>query len=352
MLFSVIMPVYNAEDSLEKSVSSVLRQSCPDWELILIDDGSTDSSPEICDAFAAEYPEKIRTLHQKNSRQLAARLAGISMASGDYCIFLDADDSLAPDCVGLLKERAEAYLPDMIIYSYTVIGNSVETCPPRLANEEILLTGGGLKTVREAFFTGTLMNNLWTKAVKRETLIASFDRELSSYYSLSCGEDRLQSMLITEKAGSVLLIPDRLYVYDVSSESVTRSFSPENIAKHSTAGIYGEELRFIRNSGLPEKEYIDRLNAQHVKEVWHIFSRFYTECGKADRKRVTGFDWKSLYPAEAISDIRANPYLNETLKKKTELLLSGKTMSLRFGLRKKQAEKFFRKLLHGGNREK
>lgn len=91
MKFSIIVPVYNVQDYLEQCVSSVLAQSCTDYELILVDDGSSDRSPEICDRFAAQ-DQKIRVIHKANGGASEARNTGIKNASGEYVLFLDSDD--------------------------------------------------------------------------------------------------------------------------------------------------------------------------------------------------------------------------------------------------------------------
>ena len=89
---SVIVPVYQAEKFLKKCVESVVKQTFSDWELLLIDDGCTDASPEICDACAAE-DDRIRVFHKKkNGGVSAARNLGLNEAKGDYIAFLDVDD--------------------------------------------------------------------------------------------------------------------------------------------------------------------------------------------------------------------------------------------------------------------
>ena len=91
---SIIVPVYNAEDSLDRCICSVLDQTCPSFELILVDDGSTDGSPEICDRYAAE-DSRVVVIHKVNGGVSSARNAGIEVAAGEYLMFLDADDVLA-----------------------------------------------------------------------------------------------------------------------------------------------------------------------------------------------------------------------------------------------------------------
>ena len=103
MRFSVIVPVYNVEDYLETCVASVIAQTCRDYELILVDDGSTDQSGAMCDRLARQY--HCRVIHQANGGLGAARNTGIDAARGDYLVFLDSDDFLSPDTLQGLSEE-------------------------------------------------------------------------------------------------------------------------------------------------------------------------------------------------------------------------------------------------------
>lgn len=89
--FSIIVPVYNVEKYLDECVQSIVNQDFSDWELILVDDGSTDSSPALCDGYSA-IDSRIITVHQKNGGASSARNNGIDSAHGSYIMFLDSDD--------------------------------------------------------------------------------------------------------------------------------------------------------------------------------------------------------------------------------------------------------------------
>lgn len=104
---SVIIPVYNAEKYLLEAIESVIDQSYDDWEIIAVNDGSTDSSPDILKNYEDRYPSKIRVLHQPNSGLSAARNAAIAAANGEYIAFLDADDLWLPE-----KTDEQVYLLD------------------------------------------------------------------------------------------------------------------------------------------------------------------------------------------------------------------------------------------------
>lgn len=109
MLFSIIIPVYNVENYLSKCVGSVLNQSYSDFEIILINDGSTDKSAELCDNFMKK-DRRVKSIHQLNSGVSTARNRGLELSSGDYVLFMDSDDywdndSVLYDLVTILKEE-------------------------------------------------------------------------------------------------------------------------------------------------------------------------------------------------------------------------------------------------------
>lgn len=102
---SIIVPVYNAERYLRACVDSILRQSYTDLEVILVDDGSKDTSPLICDEYAAQ-DQRVRVIHQKNAGVAAARNAGLDAASGAYIAFVDSDDYIDPEMYEQMLGRA------------------------------------------------------------------------------------------------------------------------------------------------------------------------------------------------------------------------------------------------------
>ncbi len=117
--FSIIVPVYQAEYTLERCVQSVLTQEFGNYELILVDDGSTDGSGAICDAFA-RADTRIMVLHQENSGVSAARNAGIRAARGEYLLFLDSDDALLPNALAAYADATLNGAADVVIGGLSV----------------------------------------------------------------------------------------------------------------------------------------------------------------------------------------------------------------------------------------
>ncbi len=116
---SVILPIYNVEKYLARCVDSLLAQTYPQIELLLVDDGSTDTSGAIADAYG-KREERIRVLHKQNGGLSDARNAGIEAATGDYLWFVDSDDWVEPDAVENMLRAAEAYDCDLVMSGYSL----------------------------------------------------------------------------------------------------------------------------------------------------------------------------------------------------------------------------------------
>lgn len=165
---SIIIPIYNAEKNLPRCIESVLKQEYTNFELILVDDGSSDSSGAICDEYR-EKEHRIRVIHKKNTGVSDSRNIGISMAQGEYIQFLDSDDWITSEATGLMVRMAEEHHCDMVISDfYRVVGE-------RVSHKGDIPEEGVLSRVEFAsymlekpadFYYGVL----WNKLYKREII--------------------------------------------------------------------------------------------------------------------------------------------------------------------------------------
>lgn len=119
-MITLVVPVFNMEQYLPRCMDALMKQTCKAFTIILIDDGSTDSSPSMCDRYAKEHPELIRVVHKKNGGLSSARNAGIEAASGKYIIFPDPDDWVEPDYVEQLLSLQERYQPDLVCLGHFI----------------------------------------------------------------------------------------------------------------------------------------------------------------------------------------------------------------------------------------
>ncbi len=174
-LISVIIPIYNAGQYLQQCIESVSNQTYRNLEILLVDDGSTDDSPGLCDAYA-NADQRIQVIHKKNEGLVRARKTGVSRARGEYITYVDADDWIDLDTYETLLHKTAEQDADMILYGL------VEEYGDRSVEKENLLPEGyySEKAVREKIFPQMLCNgiffrfgilpNLVSKLVRREVL--------------------------------------------------------------------------------------------------------------------------------------------------------------------------------------
>lgn len=129
MEISIIVPVYNVEDFLSACIDSILSQSFPDFELILVDDGSPDNCGAICDEYA-QKDTRIRVIHQQNGGISAARNAGLDVAMGKYIAFVDSDDVVDRSYIGYMYTSIQAYDADMCIVRYSDFQEHISSINP------------------------------------------------------------------------------------------------------------------------------------------------------------------------------------------------------------------------------
>ena len=154
---SIIIPVYNTENYLHCCIDSILAQTYTDFELLLIDDGSTDKSSKICDEYA-EKDSRIRVIHKENGGANAARKLGIEKANGEYVIFVDSDDSILQNGIEkLLIISSENPMADIIVCHMNI-------------NTKIV---SNFVFVMD-LFNGKCSSNLWSKLYKRNIIKDKF----------------------------------------------------------------------------------------------------------------------------------------------------------------------------------
>ena len=125
-LVSVIVPIYKVEAYIDKCIRSILKQTYKNYEVILVDDGSPDKCPDICDKYACEY-DNIRVLHKKNGGLSDARNAGVSIARGEYVTFVDSDDYIADDYIETLVSMKKKYNVEIEVGGIGILNSNKES---------------------------------------------------------------------------------------------------------------------------------------------------------------------------------------------------------------------------------
>lgn len=213
MMLSLIIPIYNASTYLAFSLESLLSQPFQDFELILVDDGSTDASPSICDEYAAK-DERIRVLHEPHSGVANSRQVGLEAAKGMYILYVDADDQVDPCMIADMYQVAVDQEADMVLCDYRELTHEGEVYRKQ---EPTALDG---VAVLEDILDGKLYGALWNKMMRREWLLqakAAFPQRLTMR------EDLVFLSQCLPYASKIAYIPKAYYGYERRNASALTS---------------------------------------------------------------------------------------------------------------------------------
>lgn len=215
-LVSVIVPAYNAEKYLPAAIESVLRQTYSGWELILVDDGSTDSTPAICDKAVADDP-RVRVVHKPNGGFSSARNAGVSVSTGKYLAFLDSDDMLAPTFMEIMvnvavQEKVEIVASDHIpSEDEPVFGKS---------GDKDVWCEDSMRIVEKILYqTSVVICSVWGKLYDRKLWENMEFRDGIGYEDL----DIIYRVMLSVK--KVAVVPQPLYFYRQHPDSYIHTFT-------------------------------------------------------------------------------------------------------------------------------
>lgn len=200
---SVIMAAYNAEKYISRALDSILAQTMNDFELIVVDDGSTDTTADIVDAYATR-DTRVRVIHQDNGGVASARQAGMDAARGDYTIHVDSDDWVEPDMLEEMVLAAERAHADMLICDYYEIFSDWENHNIQRPNPSDRISVFGQ-------MLNNLAGSLWNKLIKRE-LYAKFSIAFDP--SIRDEEDKLICLRMLAQDIKVAYMNRAFYHYD------------------------------------------------------------------------------------------------------------------------------------------
>lgn len=221
-LFSVIINAYNVEKFIDDTLMSLWSQNFGDFETILVDDGSTDSTSVKLKKFAALHP-RTTLLNEGHHGLLLARRLGLSHAHGSYILFLDGDDCLHPEA---LKRCASIIMDsdaDIVAFRFSRNRDFLQADGPRGLAPGVY-TGKKYLEIKQLVSKGCFVN-IWGKAFRRSCVDISAD--YTAYEGLSQAEDVFQLLPIIDTAKSLILISDILYFYRPNPHSLTSRFRPD-----------------------------------------------------------------------------------------------------------------------------
>jgi len=286
-VISVVIPAYNAQAYLRECLESVLAQSYTDWEAIVVNDGSTDSTLDIALSYSARDP-RIRVISTPNRGQSCARNVGIKDIKGQWLTFLDSDDTLCPEALEKLLSAAAGV--DIVVGQFT-------------RNEKFgrdgksdILTISGWRAVEYCLYQTGISTAVWSKMFKRD-IVADITFPAGVYY-----EDILYCVESFLKARDVSVISDTVYYYRDNPSSFINTFTPKRLdVLRITSMVEGlcaydhDLLRAARDRRLSANFNIYGLLSVHDREgryrdvkeqCWQLIKEYRAESLRNPRVRM------------------------------------------------------------------
>ena len=256
-LFSIVVPVYNAEDYLSRCVDSLLAQKFRDFEILLIDDGSTDQSPRICEDYAAKH-DLIQVLHQANAGVSAARNAGIDRASGQWICFVDSDDYVDEDFLEAFACRGCLETDCLNLQGWKVVSNTNGEVLRVYSFPDLLIDSLNIRQYVSTyrFFDN---NTPWAKLFNREVLNRHHIRFRTE---LTVREDIVFVYTYRRQISRIKLIDATAYGYRQAENRVT--LSHKTIHPYSVFLLLREELPPLIRNVLQKFDILDTGYARQI----------------------------------------------------------------------------------------
>ena len=273
VILSVIIPVYRVEDTLNRCVESVLRQNVTDMEVILVDDGSTDKCPKMCDEWAAR-DARIRVIHQQNGGLSDARNVGIDVAKGDFLTFVDSDDYLADNTYRPLL----ALMSDCDILEFSIAN--------KLALQDRIYHDIGEYWLKERVYRHTYA---WNKIYRRQLF------ENIRFPKGKVFEDAYTLPLLLKRSKTVRTTSRGFYYYSLNPNGITAKANGQQLAQLLEAHL---------SNGLPvdDEYYMYLVNIQ--MDVWELTKGAITL--PLRRVKTTALDNQAKIKAIALNSLGIN----------------------------------------------
>lgn len=268
-LISVIIPVYNVEKYLRQCVDSVLAQTYQNIEIILVDDGSTDNSGEICEDYTSK-DKRIKVIHQKNAGLSEARNRGFNSANGEYVYFLDSDDWIKAETLYALAQKAYHDNADIIFFDSMCFEDSEKgyQIPQRYIRKHEYSTNKGL-TVFEQMQTYKEFHSAVPLLFFRKTFLVESGIQ---FYPGILYEDMLFTFEVLTKANKVAQCKEPFYQRRYRNQSITQSkVSAKNFI--SSAIVYKELVSYSEQEGILDKDSIQKYIARCAYRFIDIYSQ-------------------------------------------------------------------------------
>lgn len=272
-LISVIVPIYRVEDYIYKCVDSIINQTYKNLEVILVDDGSPDKCPEICDEYALK-DNRIKVVHKKNGGLSDARNAGMPYAKGEYIGFVDSDDSLMPNFYECLYNIMAENDADIVECGIVLVDEDGKALRERKCKDKIMVLDKK-EALKELILEKEVYQTVWNKLYKKE-VINNILFEKGKYH-----EDDFWTYQVFDNAQKVVITNEVLYKYLQRSQSIMG-------AGYSVKRFDGFEAHYLRMQFLQKYKDLGELAKENIMfDCLYNFQCAVKYLDEADKKLIT-----------------------------------------------------------------
>ena len=252
---SIVLPVYNAEKTIKKTIESIINQVYKKWELIIVNDGSTDNSKNICDEYAKQ-DKRIKVYHVQNGGPSRARNTALNKCMGKYIMFIDSDDLYDKDMIKIMEEEINSNELDLVCCNYVKSEDSkIDT--GKNVEEKVVEEKKDLYKLIEYMQEKYLYNVIWNKIYKYDIIKENnivFDEEIDM------GEDYSFNNKYFQYVEKAKLINNKLYIHLIDKKSISSKYRANEFERRIKNISSNEEL-YIKNNYPMRSIYIKYIQA-------------------------------------------------------------------------------------------
>ena len=251
---SIIVPVYNSESYLDRCIKSILNQTYNEFELILVDDGSTDASGAICDEYA-QKDKRIRVVHKNNTGVSDTRNEGIRLSKGKYIQFVDSDDYLEPCATWELVEAIEKYQSDIVICGYKLILNATGKSVCYSYEDQVLnLSYNEYLDRFSELHSRILLNPPWNKLYKAECIK---NNNISFDSTIDLAEDLIFTLEALRQCRNITVIPSTFYNYILYAGKNNLTYKYRENSYEMTRAVFRKVNALLENDSRHATQIMD-----------------------------------------------------------------------------------------------
>lgn len=273
---SIIIPVYNTEKYLTRCVDSILQQTGVSLEIILIDDGSTDSSASICDNYSQRY-DNIRTFHIDNSGPATAKNVGLHYAQGNYIALTDSDDKMEPLMLSKMVNAGYEHHADIVCCNYKQIDEQGQESHLNSTGKKYILNHD--EGLIHFFSKDKIYSQCWTKLYKREMLR---DYNIENDFGLRTDEDFIFNIRAFIHAKTTVIVDEPLYEYTHRRNSLAHAYFKKNISQYIDNRT--RRIQVTIDSVQNESDTVKEWSTVHIMMYYNellgkvaLFPRYYSD---------------------------------------------------------------------------